>query len=114
MRKNAAYIILGIDSNGMKDVLSIEIGENENSKFWLSVLSSLKARWVKDILILCSDRLTCIQESISAVYPRTDWQGCIVHQVRNTLKYVSHKHKKEFAKDLKLIYTANIEEDARM
>lgn len=112
--KNAAYIILGIDSNGMKDVLSIEIGENENSKFWLSVLTSLKARGVKDILILCSDRLTGIQEAISAVYPRTDWQGCIVHQVRNTLKYVSYKHKKEFAKDLKLIYTANTEEDARM
>lgn len=112
--KKAAYIILGIDSNGMKDVLSIEIGDNENSKFWLAVLSSLKVRGVKDILILCSDRLNGIKEAIAAVYPQTDWQSCIVHQIRNTLKYVSYKHRKEFAKDLKLIYTANTEEEAKM
>lgn len=112
--KKAAYVILGIDINGMKDVLSIEIGDAENSKFWLSVLTSLKVRGVKDILILCSDRLTGIKDAITAVYPQTDWQGCIIHQIRNTLKYVSYKHKKEFTKDLKLIYTSNTEEEARM
>lgn len=112
--KKAAYVILGIDINGKKDVLSIEIGDAENSKFWLSVLSSLKARGVKDILILCSDRLTGIKEAITAVYPQTDWQGCIIHQIRNTLRFVSYKHKKDFMKDLKLIYTSNTEEEAKM
>lgn len=97
-----------------KNVLSIEIGDAENSKFWLSVLSSLKARGVKDILILCSDRLTGIKEAITAVYPQTDWQGCIIHQIRNTLRFVSYKHKKDFMKDLKLIYTSNTEEEAKM
>ncbi|WP_156300543.1 IS256 family transposase, partial [Streptobacillus canis] len=108
------YVILGIDINGKKDVLSIEIGDAENSKLWLSVLSSLKARGVKDILILCSDRLTGIKEAITAVYPQTDWQGCIIHQIRNTLRFVSYKHKKDFMKDLKLIYTSNTEEEAKM
>ncbi|GAA0772366.1 hypothetical protein GCM10008908_18460 [Clostridium subterminale] len=110
IKKLAAYIILGINEHGMKEVLSIQIGENESSKYWLSVLNELKNRGVKDILILCADGLTGIKESINVAFPNTEYQRCIVHQVRNTLKYVSHKDKKEFAADLKTIYHAPSEE----
>ena len=110
IRKLAAYVILGINDAGMKEVLSIQIGENESSKYWLSVLNELKNRGVKDILILCADGLTGIKESISAAFPQTEYQRCIVHQVRNTLKYVPDKDKKAFAKDLKTIYHAPSEE----
>ena len=106
VHKLAAYIVLGINENGKKEVLSIVIGENESSKFWLSVLNSLKNRGVKDILILCSDGLTGIKDAISAAFPGTEQQRCIVHMVRNTLKYVANKDMKAFAKDLKTIYTA--------
>lgn len=110
VRKLAAYIILGINSDGHKEVLSIQVGENESSKYWLSVLNELKNRGVKDILILCADGLTGIKESIAVAFPNTEYQRCIVHQVRNTLKYVADKDKKEFAKDLKTIYQAPSEE----
>ncbi|MBS9784607.1 MAG: IS256 family transposase [Oceanivirga sp.] len=110
--KKAAYVIMGINKSGIKDVLSIEIGDTVSAKFWFGVLNSLKNRGLKDILILCSDRLTGIKEAIEAVYPNTDWQGCIVHMIRNTLRYVSYKHLKEFSNDLKTIYTANTEEEA--
>lgn len=110
--KKAAYIILGIDIEGHKDVLSIEVGDTESSKFWFGVLSALKARGLKDILVLCSDRLRGIKEAIEGVYPNTEWQGCIVHQIRNTMKYFSYKHYKEVANDLKTIYKANTEEEA--
>jgi transposase-like protein len=110
VQKTAAYVVLGIDSNGMKDVLSIEIGETESAKYWLSVLNGLKNRGVKDILVLCADGLTGIKEAIEAAYPMTDYQRCIVHMVRNTLLHVSDKHKKEFAGDLKNIYHATCEE----
>ena len=110
IRKLAAYIILGINEEGRKEVLSIEIGENESSKYWLSVLNELKNRGVKDILILCADGLTGIKESIAVAFPQTEYQRCIVHQVRNTLKYVADKDKKEFAADLKTIYHAPSEE----
>lgn len=106
IRKLAAYVILGINDAGKKEVLSIQIGENESSKYWLSVLNELKNRGVKDILILCADGLTGIKESISVAFPQTEYQRCIVHQVRNTLKYVSDKDKKPFAADLKTIYQA--------
>ena len=89
-----------------KEVITIEVGENESSKYWLSVLNSLKNRGVKDILIICADGLTGIKEAIAAAYPKTEYQRCIVHQVRNTLKYVSDKDKKSFARDLKTIYNA--------
>lgn len=94
IKKLAAYIILGINQDGIKEVLSIQIVENENSKYWLSVLNELKNRGVKDILILCADGLTGIKESIGVVFPNTEYQRCIVHQVRNTLKHVSYKDKK--------------------
>ena len=109
IRKLAAYVILGINLEGHKEVLTIEIGENESSKYWLSVLKGLKNRGVKDILILCADGLTGIKEAIAAAYPQTEYQRCLVHQVRNTLKYVADKDKKIFANDLKSIYHAATE-----
>ena len=110
IKKLAAYIILGINDEGKKEVLSINIGENESSKYWLGILNELKNRGVQDILILCADGLTGIKESIAVAYPKTENQRCIVHQVRNTLKHVSYKDKKEFSKDLKGIYHAPTEE----
>jgi transposase-like protein len=110
VNKKAVYVVLAITSEGMKEVLGLYVGENESSKYWLGVLNDLKNRNLKDILILCSDGLTGLKEAIEAAYPKTEHQRCIVHQVRNTLKYVSHKDKKEFAKDLKRIYTAKSEE----
>lgn len=106
IQKLAAYVVLGINDDGKKEVLSIVIGENESSKFWLGVLNSLKNRGVQDILIICSDGLTGIKDAISAAFPQTEQQRCIVHMVRNTLKYVANKDMKAFAKDLKTIYTA--------
>ena len=106
VQKTAVYVVLGIDSDGMKDVLSIEIGENESAKFWLSVLNNLKNRGVKDILTLCADGLSGIKEAIEAAFPMTEYQRCIVHMIRNTLLHVPHKHKKAFAGDLKTIYHA--------
>jgi len=106
VQKIAIYVVLGIDADGMKDVLAIEMGETESAKFWLSVLNNLKNRGVKDILVLCADGLTGIKEAIETAFPNTEYQRCIVHMIRNTLKHVSHKHKKEFAADLKTIYNA--------
>ena len=112
IRKLAAYVILGITVDGKKDVLSISVGDNESSKYWLSVLNELKNRGVKDILVICADGLSGIKEAISAAFPNTEYQRCIVHQVRNTLKYVPDKDRKVFAKDLKTIYQAVNEEKA--
>jgi transposase-like protein len=113
IRKLAAYVILGINCEGKKEVLTIQIGENESSKYWLSVLNELKNRGVKDILILCADGLTGIKEAIAAAFPSTEYQRCIVHQVRNTLKYVADKDRKAFASDLKKIYNAPSEKEGR-
>ena len=109
----AAYVILGISCEGKKDVLTIEVGDNESAKYWLAVLNSLKNRGVKDILIICADGLTGIREAIQTAFPKTEYQRCIVHQVRNTLKYVSDKDRKAFANDLKAIYNAPNEEHGR-
>jgi transposase-like protein len=106
IRKLAAYIILGVSEDGKKEVLSIHIGENESSKYWLGIFNELKNRGVRDIMVLCADGLTGIKESIQTAFPQTEYQRCIVHQVRNTLKYVSDKDKKQFATDLKTIYHA--------
>ena len=113
IRKLAAYIILGITCSGHKEVLTIQVGENESAKYWLSVLNELKNRGVKDIMIVCADGLTGIKEAISTAFPNTEYQRCLVHQVRNTLKYVSDKDRKAFAKDLKTIYNAPSEEEGR-
>ena len=106
VQKCAVYVVLGVDADGMKDVLSIEIGENESAKFWLAVLNNLKNRGIRDILTLCADGLSGIKEAIETAFPMTEYQRCIVHMVRNTLLHVSEKHKKAFANDLKTIYHA--------
>jgi len=113
IRKMAAYVILGISCEGKKDVLTIEVGNNESAKYWLAVLNSLKNRGVKDILIISADGLTGIREAIQTAFPKAGYQRCIVHQVRNTLKYVSDKDRKAFANDLKTIYNAPNEEQGR-
>ena len=112
IKKVAAYVILGVNLEGKKDVLSIEIGENESAKYWLSVLNGLKNRGLKDVFVLCSDGLTGIKEAVASAFPKTELQTCIVHLIRNTLKYVAEKDRKEFAKDLKGIYTATTEKIA--
>ena len=112
IKKLAAYIILGISTEGKKEVLTIQIGDNESSKYWLSVLNELKNSGVKDILVICADGLTGIKETIVAAFPKTEYQRCMVHQVRNTLKYVPDKDRKAFATDLKTIYQAPDEKKA--
>lgn len=107
--KKAAYIVLGINKDGYKEILGIWIGENESSKFWLGVLNDLKQRGVEDILIMCSDNLTGIKQAIETAYPKTIQQRCIVHMIRNSVKFVSYKDLKEFCKDLKKIYTSKNE-----
>ena len=106
IKKLAAYVILGYSKDGMKEILSLEIGENESSKYWLGVLNNLKNRGIKDIMVLCADGLSGIKEAINTAFPETEYQRCIVHQVRNTLKYVAYKDMKVFANDLKGIYLA--------
>lgn len=108
----AAYIAIGINLDGIKEVLGIWIGQNESSKYWLNVLTEIKNRGVKDILIASVDGLPGFVDAIKVVYPDTEIQRCVVHQIRNTLNYVSYKHKKEFARDLKQVYTASTEENA--
>ncbi len=106
IHKLAAYVIMGISLEGKKEVLTIEVGQNESAKYWLSVLNTLKNRGVRDIMIICADGLSGIREAIQTAFPQTEYQRCIVHQVRNTLKYVSDKDRKPFAADLKKIYQA--------
>ena len=106
IKKLAAYVILGYSKDGMKEILSLEIGENESSRYWLGVLNNLKNRGIKDIMVLCADGLSGIKEAINTAFPETEYQRCIVHQVRNTLKYVAYKDMKPFANDLKGIYLA--------
>ena len=112
IKKIAAYVVLGITKDGMKEVLSLEIGENESSKYWLGILNALKNRGINYIMVICADGLTGIKEAIATAFSQTEYQRCIVHQVRNTLKYVSYKDKKEFASDLKSIYLAVTEAQA--
>lgn len=108
----ASYMVVGIDLDGRKDVLGMWIGENESAKFWLSVLTELQGRGVEDILIACVDNLKGFSEAISATYPKADIQKCVVHQIRNSLKYAAAKDYKKITADLKPIYKANTEETA--
>lgn len=108
----AAYMVIGIDLDGNKDVLGMWIGENESAKFWLSVLNDLKNRGVQDILITCVDNLTGFSQAITACYPKTEIQKCIIHQIRNSTRYVSYKDLKKVTADLKPIYKAATEEMA--
>ncbi len=110
----AAYIMLGITLEGKKEILGIWIGENETSKYWLTLLNEIKNRGVEDILIFAIDGLNGFNQAIQAVYPKAEIQRCIVHQIRSSLKFVSWKDRKAVAKDLKTIYTAATEEDAQL
>lgn len=106
----AAYMVIGIDMDGRKDVLGMWIGENETSKFWLVVLNELKNRGVEDILIVCVDNLKGFSEAIAACYPHAEIQKCIVHQIRNSVRYVNYKDLRKVTSDLKPIYQAPTEE----
>ena len=110
----AAYIMLGVTLEGKKEIIGIWIGENETSKYWLTVLNDIQKRGVQDVLIFAIDGLNGFNEAIKAVYPKADIQRCIVHQIRSSLKFVSWKDRKEVAKDLKSVYSALNEEDAQL
>lgn len=110
--KKAVYVALGLQLDGIRDVLGMWVGENESAKFWLTILNGLKNRGVDDILIACVDGLTGFINAIDAVYPQTEIQQCIIHQIRNTTRYVSHKDLKQLMADLKLVYSAPDEQTA--
>jgi len=110
----AIYNVLGVDSYGFKDLLGMYVSQSEGANFWLGVLTDLKNRGVQDILIACVDGLKGFPDAINAVFPETDVQLCIVHQIRNSLKYVASKNQKEFLADLKLVYKAETLEKAEM
>jgi putative transposase len=107
----AIYNILAVNLKGKKELIGMYVSEKEGAKFWLSVITDLKNRGVEDILIACVDGLKGFPEAISAVFPKTEIQTCIVHQIRNTLCYLLEKDKKEFVEDLKLVYQAPNAED---
>ena len=109
----SVYVALGIDLSGRKDVLGLWISDNEGAKFWLNNLTELKNRGLSDILIACTDNLTGMSDAIAAVYPKCEHQLCIVHQIRNSLKFVSYKDRKELSADLKPIYQAVTEDEAQ-
>ena len=102
----AAYTVLGINLEGHKDILGIWIGENEGARFWTTVVNELKNRGVDDILIACMDGLKGLPDAIKSVYNEVEIQLCVIHMIRNSIKFIPHKHNKEFAYDLKQIYTA--------
>ena len=110
----AAYLVLGMNTEGEKDLLGIYLAEAESSKFWLSVLTDLQLRGVKDIIIACIDNLKGFKDAIKAVFPRTDVQLCIVHQIRNALRYVPFNDSREVLRDMKEIYRANTIEQAEI
>jgi putative transposase len=105
-----AYILLGISSDGQKEILGMYTAGTESAKFWMQVLTDIRNRGTKDILICCIDGLTGFPEAIKAVFPETVIQSCIVHQIRNSTKYVSYRHRDAFCQDLKAIYTAPTED----
>jgi transposase-like protein len=100
------HIVIGLTAEGYKEVLGFWIEKTESASFWMTVLTELKARGVEDILIACTDNLKGFTQAISAVFPNTVTQLCIVHQIRNSCKFVIYKHRREFCKDLKVVYTA--------
>lgn len=110
----AAYIMLGITLEGKKEIIGIWIGENETSKYWLTVLNDIQKRGIQDVLIFAIDGLNGFNEAIQAVYPKAEIQRCIVHQIRSSLRFVSWKDRKAVAKDLKSVYAAHNEEDAQL
>ena len=108
----SAYVVLGVNAEGYKDILGIWVGANESSKFWLGVLNELKSRGVKNVDLFCVDGLSGFREAINAVYPFAGIQRCIIHQIRSSSRFVSYKHIKTFTADLKLVYGALNEEAA--
>lgn len=108
----AAYVVLGINMDGCKDILGIWIGEHESAKFWLNVLNDLKNRGVQSVYVFCVDGLTGFREAISSVYPKAQIQRCIIHQIRSSTKFVSYKDIKKLMADLKTVYQAINEEEA--
>lgn len=108
----AAYVVLGITMDGKKDILGVWIGEHESSKFWLNVLNDLKSRGVLDVYLFCVDGLKGFVEAIGAVYPKSQVQRCIIHQIRSSTRYVSYKDIKPLMADLKQVYTAVTEQEA--
>lgn len=112
VQNKAMYNVIGINKDGKKDLLGVYMSENESSKFWLTVLSDLQARGVEDILIACIDNLTGFSEAIESIFPKALVQLCIVHQVRNTLRYVTYEDSKEVVTDMKSIYQSSSLEKA--
>lgn len=102
----AFYSVIGLNQEGHKDVLGLYVSESEGAKFWLSVLSDLQNRGLQDVMIVCTDNLSGFSEAIGSIYPKAIIQKCIIHQIRNTLKYVGSKDHKEFIRDLKTVYKA--------
>ena len=102
----AAYVVLGVTVEGYKDILSITVGANETSKFWLGMLNDLKNRGVKDVLFFCVDGLPGFKEAIQAVYPQAEIQRCVIHMLRNSFKYVNYNDLKKFSSDFKEVYNA--------
>ena len=111
--KKAVYIAIGIDLDGHKDVLGMWVGENESAKYWATVLNSLRNRGIEDIFIACTDNLCGFSTAIEAVFPKTEIQNCIIHQIRNSSKYVSDKDLKALMAYLKAVYAA-VDEDAAL
>ena len=114
VRNVTVYFVIGISMEGRKSCLGMYLSETESAKYWLSVMTELKNRGVKDILIFAVDNLTGISEAIRAAFPQSEIQKCIVHQIRNSLKFVPWKERKQVAKDLKLVYTAATEKEAEV
>lgn len=110
----AIYTILGLNVHGKKELLGLYVSESEGANYWLSVLTDLYNRGVEDILIACVDGLTGFPEAIATIYPETEVQQCIIHQIRNSMKYVASKHQKEFMADLKPVYRAVSKDAAEM
>jgi transposase-like protein len=108
----AAYIVLGVTVDGHKEILSITVGANESSKFWLGMLNDLKNRGVRDVLFFCVDGLAGFKEAIGAVYPQAQIQRCVIHMLRNSFKYVNYNDLKKFSSDFKAVYNAPNEEAA--
>ena len=114
VKSKAVYNILGINKEGRKDLLGLYVSESEGAKFWLSVLTNLKNRGIKDILIACIDGLKGFEEAINTIFPQTEVQSCVIHQIRNSLKYVASKDQKQFMSELKLVYKADTKELAEL
>lgn len=109
----ACMVVLGIDMEGRQDILSLNVVEKESASAWMAILEDLRSRGIKDVLFLCSDNLTGLASAVEAIYPKSVHQICIVHQVRNSLKYVSYKDRKAIMVDIKAIYKADNEKVAR-